>query len=400
MVGTPTFDAMHSFLDTTGRHGNLFLSDSDEVALLEGLRHKAAKLMGCSQHQLAIVSSASEMLGQLPMILLGNDNRRNRNSRAPVAVDRIVAVSTDFPALTRPWLKYVEDHGHSSEMVFVDDRPDQDLTEQLIEALHDNNTNNDSDKSTKTSVVAASYVQYGTGSKVDVPRLREATHRTGARLVLDATQAAGILPIHAQEWRADVVVSSGYKWLGGHGGVAIAALSEEFLQECGLPPLPGWMGTPDPFAFEATKLPVAPDARRFTQSTMSYVSVVGLEASLRDLLPLLEEGSPERHAFHLAGELVEGLESRQSPWRPFRSALKSSSSVSAAAPHIVSLGCRKRDEHKTETEKDEFVVSTVEALRNNNVFCGVRNGRIRVSLAPYNNSNDVAALLSVLAPTP
>jgi len=37
------------------------------------------------------------------------------------------------------------------------------------------------------------------------------------------------------------------------------------------------------------------------------------------------------------------------------------------------------------------------ALRRNRIVCGVRNGRIRISLAPYNNGVDVDALIDVLA---
>jgi cysteine desulfurase / selenocysteine lyase len=36
-------------------------------------------------------------------------------------------------------------------------------------------------------------------------------------------------------------------------------------------------------------------------------------------------------------------------------------------------------------------------LRRHDIVCGVRNGRIRVSLAPYNNSDDIDALIDALA---
>jgi selenocysteine lyase/cysteine desulfurase len=41
--------------------------------------------------------------------------------------------------------------------------------------------------------------------------------------------------------------------------------------------------------------------------------------------------------------------------------------------------------------------SSIDALRRNGIACGVRNGRIRISLAPYNNSADLDALIDVLA---
>jgi kynureninase len=68
------------------------------------------------------------------------------------------------------------------------------------------------------------------------------------------------------------------KWLGGHGGCAVAVLDPKLLSVP--PPSPGWMGAPDPFAMNAQQLLLAPDARRYTQSTMSYISLAGLTAAL------------------------------------------------------------------------------------------------------------------------
>jgi len=43
------------------------------------------------------------------------------------------------------------------------------------------------------------------------------------------------------------------------------------------------------------------------------------------------------------------------------------------------------------------VEGAIDALRRNRIVCGVRNGRIRISLASYNNSADVDAMIDVLA---
>ena len=164
-------------------------------------------------------------------------------------------MSTDFPAITRPWLR-LQERGEC-HVEFVEDRPESDLTDDLVARI-------DAD----TSVVAVGWVQYATGTTIDVPRLRAATEEAGVRLVLDATQGAGAMRCDGSTWRADLLVSSGYKWLGGPGGVAIGALAPDVVDQT--PPLPGWMGAPSPFAFDATRIALAEGARRFTQSTMSY----------------------------------------------------------------------------------------------------------------------------------
>jgi selenocysteine lyase/cysteine desulfurase len=351
LIGQPAVQSMHDFLDDIGRHGNLRMTDEDEVGFFESLRQRGARLLNCRADELAITASASELLGQLPFLI------------RPRAGSSILAVGTDFPAATRPWIRYASENDCSLD--FVDDVADENLTDRLIERLD-----------SRTAVVVVSSVQFGTGSLIDVPRLSDACARVGARLVIDATQAAGVLRMDARRWNADAVVTSGYKWLGGHGGVALAAVSSALLEH--EPLLPGWMGTPRPFDFDATTLRFADTARRYTQSTMSYVSMAGLAAAL-DHLMSLGEGRLEAHSLALQQALIQ--DAGALGWTPFRT-----SEDPSAAPHIVSLG-----------HKGLRVEEAVEALRRNHVVCGVRNGRIRVSLAPYNDSGDVDTLVESLA---
>jgi selenocysteine lyase/cysteine desulfurase len=182
--------------------------------------------------------------------------------------------------------------------------------------------------------------------------------------------------VDAAAWGADAVVASGYKWLGGHGGVALAIMSPRLLEQ--IPPLPGWMGASDPFGFNATSVSLANDARRYTQSTMSYVSIAGLVVAIDQLLSL-DETRIEAHARNLAGMLAS--EASKYGWQPFRSV-----GDPAASPHIISLG-RPR----------ESVQAIVERLRSQNIVCGTRGGRIRISLAPYNDASDVDTIVEALA---
>jgi selenocysteine lyase/cysteine desulfurase len=330
------------------------MSDRDEVAYFETLRERASRLLHCESAQVAIVASASEILGQLPMLL------------QPRLKSIILAVSSDFPAITRPWLRLAALKDH--RVRFVDDQPTSDLTDTLIEAIDEN-----------TSVVAVSSVQYATGTVVDISRLRRSTVQVGARLIVDATQAAGAVRVDAASWDADAVVASGYKWLGGHGGVALAIMSPRLLAQ--IPPSPGWMGASDPFKLDATFLSLANDARRYTQSTMSYASIAGLGIAVEQLLSL-GEARIETHAQSLAAMLVSHV--GKYGWYPFRNV-----GDPAGSPHIVSLGC-----------PHESAQVIVVRLRSQNIVCGIRGGRIRISLAPYNNAGDVDAFVEALARAP
>jgi|TARA_B100000768_G_scaffold36244_1_gene34912 selenocysteine lyase/cysteine desulfurase len=350
LTGQPSVSAMHAYLDDIGRHGNMNLTDAQEVALFAPLRKNAAALMNCPPEQLAIMSSAGEMLSQLPYLF-----------NVP-AGSKFLSVSTDFPAITRPWIAYAETHDIALQ--FVDEQVGVDLTDTLIEAIDES-----------TAVVAVSYVQFSTGTRSDVYRLREATRKVGAYLVVDVTQAAGAVPIDAKGWEADIVVSSGYKWLGGQGGIGLAVVAPVFLKKT--PPAPGWMGAPDPFDMQATKLPLANDARRFTQSTMSYMTMAGLTVSLGELLTM-GAGNIEAHAQSLARLLDEKL--KGTDWAPFRS-----TDDKAASAHIISLGNPAGN-----------VENTLLKIRNANIVCGSRNRRIRVSIAHFNDENDIQTFVKIL----
>lgn len=350
LINVPTMTAMHTFLDNVAQYGNMNLSDAEEVGLFTPLRDCASTLMNCSAEQLAIVGSAGEMLSQLPYLF------------RPTIGSKVIAVASDFPGITRPWIAYGENH--DIDVCFVTESSDQDLTQTLIDAIDE-----------KTVAVLVSHVQFSTGSVINCQRLREATRIVGAYLVLDVTQSAGAIPIYADRWQPDVMVCSGYKWLGGHGGVGLGVIDPQLLART--PPAPGWMGADDPFDMQATRLPLAPGARRYTQSTMSYVSIMGLNTSIRQILEI-EPEKIKAHADSLANILAIQLE--ESGWKPFRPI-----GNEAASSHILSL-----------FHSNSNADTTMKGLLDAGIICSVRNGRVRISFAHYNDETDVIHLVNTL----
>ena len=120
LIGSNAVRAMHTFLDDVARHGNLKMSDDEEVQFFEVLRELGSELFGCNPDKLAIVGSASELLGQLPLLI------------QPVSGSEIVIVESDFPANSRPWLRYSTEN--DCPVVFVREKQAENLTESLISA--------------------------------------------------------------------------------------------------------------------------------------------------------------------------------------------------------------------------------------------------------------------------
>ena len=342
-----TVEEMTEFLSTVARYGNLKMTDKQEANFLDPLRGSIAKLLQAQPENIAILSSASELLSQVP------------NLCSPEPNSKIILVSTDFPSITRPWLtnKKTDD----LKICFVNEVPNADLTQTIIENIDPN-----------TSVVCVSYVQFASGTRIDIKKLAKYTKEVGAKLVVDVTQAAGAIPINISEWSADILVCSGYKWLGGHGGVAFGLLSNELLRKD--PPTIGWFSNENPFDMEATKLNLSKTAAKYTQSTISYISVVGLKTAIQQLLDI-KISSIMKHSDKLAKILFSMLE--ESDWKSFRPTTSNEFSS-----HIISLT------HPCANT----VKSTFDQLSKKGFIFGIRNGRLRISISHYNNSTDIKYL--------
>jgi selenocysteine lyase/cysteine desulfurase len=350
LIPEPTIDAMESFLRQTARFGNLYLSDDQEAAILDGVRSAGADMLGTSSSAVAVVAGASEALSQVTALLESDQGT-------------ILLVGSDFPSVTYPWLAATERRGIS--LRFIDDRADRDLTQDLVEAIDP-----------ATVVVAFSVVQYATGTRVGAGRVAERAHEVGARVVVDATQLAGAGVVDTIGWGADALVTSGYKWLSSHGGVALLALAPDLVLR--VPGLVGWMGAQDPFDLDPLTLRLADDARRFELSTMSYVSAIGLEASIAMLSSLGFERI-DQHARRLATHLVDRV--AELGWRPFREP-----SDPSAAPHIVSL---RHPDHDPGVTAERLASEA-------RIICGRRAGGLRISLHAYNDGDDVDRLAEAL----
>lgn len=197
--------------------------------------------------------------------------------------------------------------------------------------------------------VAASTVQSAGGAVLDLVALRAAADATGARVLLDATQAAGWLPIDAAEW--DVVVAGAYKWLLSPRGTAFTTVARGALPVVA-PTSPGWYAGEDvPSSYYGGPARLAAGARRLDVSP-AWPSWAGTAPALQLLLDVGVE-AVHRHDVGLANR--------------FRGRLGLPPSDSA----VVSLD------------------ADVDRLRAAGVRCAGRDGRARLAFHLYNDEDDV-----------
>lgn len=210
-------------------------------------------------------------------------------------------------------------------------------------------------------LVAVSAVQSADGRIAPMDDLIDASRAHGARLLLDATQAAGWLPLPAD--RVDLIVAGGYKWLLGPRGTCFLAGTAEAL--AGLPAIgAGWYAGADVWdSIYGAPLRLASDARRLDLSP-AWQAWAGHAPAL-DLLERVGVPAVHDHNVALARRFQAGL------------------GLPAGDSAIVSVPVPE---------------GTAERLRAGGVVAAVRAGRLRCAFHLTTTEDDVDRALDLLAP--
>lgn len=226
----------------------------------------------------------------------------------------------------------------------------------------------------RTALVATSHVFYTTGAIQDVAAIARLAHRHGALCLVDAYQSIGQLPVDASQLDLDFLLSGGLKWLLGGTGLAYAYVRPAIIGGL-VPTTVSWFGVEDQFEFDAARLRLRSDARRFELGTPAvptlYTARAGLElieevgvGRIRERVSALTEDLLER-------AVAEGLVVRGAPDRESRSG-------------IVMI------EHPDPA-------GAVARLRRAGVICDHRPGAVRLSPHFYNTAEDNDVAVGVLS---
>jgi selenocysteine lyase/cysteine desulfurase len=290
----------------------------------EGARAAWAAMMGVPPGRVAVGATVSAFVGLIAASLPDD---------AHVIVPDVEFTSTLFPFLVQ------ERRGVTVRTVPSD---------RLAEAID-----------ARTDLVAFSVVQMSTGEIADLDAIAAAARHHGARTLLDATQAAGWLPLDAGRFGA--VVCAGYKWLTAPRGTAFMAIDERLLEEI-VPHAAGWYAGADVHAsYFGPPLRLSSDARRFDTSP-AWFSWVGAQPAL-ELLNRIGIGAVYEHDVALANRFRAGL------------GLEPSDSA------IVSID----------------LDGAAERLERAGIVAALRGGRLRASWHVYNTDADVDAALAALS---
>ncbi len=117
----------------------------------------------------------------------------------------------------------------------------------------------------RTLLVPISHVLFKSGEIQDVAAIVARAHEVGARVILDAYQSAGVVPLDVTALGVDFAVGGSVKWLLGGPGNGWLYVRPDLAERLE-PTVTGWQAHEQPFAFEE-ELRYAEGAARFLTGT-------------------------------------------------------------------------------------------------------------------------------------
>ncbi|MBF0510363.1 MAG: aminotransferase class V-fold PLP-dependent enzyme, partial [Deltaproteobacteria bacterium] len=155
------------------------------------------------------------------------------------AGDHVITTSMEHNSVIRP-LRRLEMNGLELTIIPCDGQGMLD-PDEMFKAVKKN-----------TALVAMTHVSNVTGTIMPVP---EVAHRCAALelpLFVDASQSAGILPLHVAEWKVSLLAASGHKGLLGPQGTGFLYVDQGMILQ---PLLEGGTGTFSELEIQPGELP-------------------------------------------------------------------------------------------------------------------------------------------------
>ena len=234
------------------------------IDLSQRIGDKIARLIGARAGEVAVADSTSiNLFKALAAAMALNPGR-----------SRILSERTNFPTDLYIADTFARERG--LELVLVDHA-------EIASHLDD-----------RVAVLMLTHGSYRTGRMYDMAALTLAARNAGAIAIWDLCHSAGAVPIDLHGSAADLAVGCGYKYLnGGPGAPAFIWVHPRHtarLDEAGWrPPLSGWLGHAQPFAF-ATGYEPANGIQRFICGTPPVLSMATLECGIDTVLAADDRG--------------------------------------------------------------------------------------------------------------
>ena len=342
-LSKPAADAMKHLADDCLNYGSLHYGEW--LAVYDGLRKSAARLIGADPGEIALVKNTSE---GILTVALGLDWR---------PADRIVAFREEFPANYFPW-KRLEQKGITVTWLSVTDP-----LERIEEACRG------------ARLLAISFVQFLSGYRAPIHEIGEICQRNHCIFLVDAIQGLGAFPIDVRACHIDALAADGHKWLMGPEGCAILYINQD-LQDHVDPIEFGWTNVEKYNDYASRDMALRRDAGRYEPGTLNTIGCFGLMAAI-DFLLEVGVGEIAPVILNATDKLAEGVQTRG--YELFRQRTPDTASG------IVSF-------RKSNLPAEQLV----RTLRSRGIMAAPRAGWVRASPHFYISPDDIGRVLEAL----
>jgi selenocysteine lyase/cysteine desulfurase len=319
---------------------------------VERLRELFARLIGADAEGVALVPATSYGLAAAARNLALADG------------SRILVLAGEYPSGVYTWRAAAGRSG--AEILTVEREAGQAWTEAILAALDE-----------RVALVSVPNVHWTDGSLIDLDAVAARVRALGCRLVVDASQSAGAMPLDLARLRPDFLVSVGYKWLLGPFALSYLYVAPEHRDGESLEQ--NWIaraGSEDFARLVDYRDDYQPGARRFDMGQRSSFQLVPMAiAALEQLLewevPRIAATLAEVHAALAERVAAIGLEPVPAPMR---------------SPHLlgVALSAASR-------------AATPAALAAADCFAAVRGDSLRIAPHLHNTPEELERLVRALA---
>ncbi|AWS46492.1 aminotransferase class V-fold PLP-dependent enzyme [Streptosporangium sp. 'caverna'] len=316
------------------------------MAEVEWARERFARLIGAFPHEIAILSCASEAAFQVASSL-------DWSRRA-----EIITSDLEFPSIAHVWLAQAQ----RGARVLVAADTGENIDAEAYAAVVNESVN----------LVSIPLVTYRNGARLPVEEVIQLAHERGARVFVDAYQAAGVMPINVRELDCDYLVSGSLKYLLGLPGIAFLYVRDGLAHQRD-PELTGWFGRTNPFAFDTRLLDFPDDARRFETGTPPVPSAYAANAGF-DLIERVDLNAVQIHVSALAEELAERL--------------------AAAGERVASPAGFRGPQVAIEDDDPNALAEQLAARR---IITAPRGNLLRLSLHYYNDRSDLDTVVDAIS---
>jgi selenocysteine lyase/cysteine desulfurase len=316
-------------------------------------RTAAARLINTDPHDVALIPSVSYGVATAAKIL-------------PVpAGTRVLVLEDDHASPVLEWITRAEAGGFTVETV---GRPEHgDWTEAVLTAIA-------RPGAPPIALASISSVHWSDGGIVELGRVAPALRAQGAALLVDATQAVGVLPLDLNAIDPDIVVFPTYKWLLGPYGRAFLYVAKRHQR--GMPLEQTAYGRRAVRAEQAKYLSdtaYVDDARRFDMGERDHFVSLEMAAVGIEMMAAWGAAAVAERLGMLTSMLAAGLQGMDA-W---------TSKPHLRSPHILGVGFERG-----------MPPGLVQALAAEKVYVAPRVGRLRISPHVYNDEEDVERFLA------